>query len=606
MSQLMHNPMFQPAPFLKSATAMLCAAVLAACGGGDDGAPGVSSVLSTTLELAGTNCATGGTRIEAGADRNGDGVLQAEEITTTEYICNGATGPAGATGPEGAAGAEGATGATGANGFNSLIATSSEAPGSNCSVGGTRVDAGLDNGDGGSTANDNVLSAGEIDQTAYVCRTEPLGFSWENVITDVAVQTAVNTGYIANNTTAQVVFTLPATASVGEIVRIKGSAAPGWKLTQNSGQSVNLANLSTWSQLSGSNWSQVLNTGSIWETSVASSSDGRIVAALPHFGPNVHVSSNAGTTWQQVTLPENMVSVVMAPDASMIYARTESGSRLYRSSDRGATWTPINTMSLIRSLAPFNGGLVGLGTVGGVEGVYVSTDGGDNWTHRPITGLTAGACLGSVTVSSSGTSIVAFGSGEGSCPSIPHYISHDGGVTWGNTGAAGPFQNRSWNTSISANGRTLVASSANGNVTVPIFVSNDGGTNWLNTGVTPPNTAGRTAISSTGKRMVMAAGASVYVSNNAGTTWTSFAAPAAAFMPAGSSDLSTVYFGSGRVAPGSSTQVFKSVSLPGASFTSSGTAGSVTGGASDALELQFLGGGAWGLLSGVGSDFLVE
>jgi hypothetical protein len=106
--------------------------------------------------------------------------------------------------------------------------------------------------------------------------------------------------------------------------------------------------------------------------------------------------------------------------------------------------------------------------------------------------------------------------------------------------------------------------------------------------------------------MIVAAGASVYVSNNAGTTWTTFAAPASAFMPAGSSDLSTVYFGSGRVAPGSTTKVFKSVSLPGASFTSNGTAGSVTGGASDALELQFLGSGAWGLLSGIGSDFLVE
>jgi hypothetical protein len=290
----------------------------------------------------------------------------------------------------------------------------------------------------------------------------------------------------------------------------------------------------------------------------------------------------------------------------MIYARTESGSRFYRSSDQGATWTPVNTMTLIRSLAPFDGGLIGLGSVGGVEGVYVSMDGGDNWTARPITGLTVGACLSAVTTSSNGSSIVAYGGGEGSCPSIPHYISHDGGLTWSDSGASGPFPNRSWNTSISANGRTIVASSANGNVTVPIFVSNDGGTTWLNTGVVPPNTAGRTAISSTGKRMVMAAGASIYVSNNAGTTWTSFAAPAAAFVPAGSADLSTVYFGSGRVSPGSTTKVFKSVSVAGSSFTSTGTTGSVTGGAADALELQFLGSGNWGLLSGVGSDFVVK
>jgi hypothetical protein len=51
----------------------------------------------------------------------------------------------------------------GSPGLNSLIAQSVEAAGSNCSVGGLRVDSGLDdNADG-------TLQSGEIDQTGYVC-----------------------------------------------------------------------------------------------------------------------------------------------------------------------------------------------------------------------------------------------------------------------------------------------------------------------------------------------------------------------------------------------------------------------------------------------------
>lgn len=61
------------------------------------------------------------------------------------------------------------------NGFSSLISvtTASESPGANCAAGGTKVTLnwGLDNGDGGGTARDGVLQAGEIDGTViyYSC-----------------------------------------------------------------------------------------------------------------------------------------------------------------------------------------------------------------------------------------------------------------------------------------------------------------------------------------------------------------------------------------------------------------------------------------------------
>ena len=125
---------------------------------GPAGADGQTSLVSTGVEPAGTNCATGGARVDVGLDTNGNGVLDASEINTTltRYLCNGAVGPTGATG---------ATGAAGANGRDTLVTTTVEAVGSNCATGGVRVEVGLDaNGNG-------TLDPAEIDAllTQYVC-----------------------------------------------------------------------------------------------------------------------------------------------------------------------------------------------------------------------------------------------------------------------------------------------------------------------------------------------------------------------------------------------------------------------------------------------------
>ncbi len=66
---------------------------------GNDGAPGAagkdgaSSLIAMTPEAAGANCATGGTRIDAGVDVNGDGVLAGDEVRQTSYVCNGPNEP---------------------------------------------------------------------------------------------------------------------------------------------------------------------------------------------------------------------------------------------------------------------------------------------------------------------------------------------------------------------------------------------------------------------------------------------------------------------------------------------------------------------------------
>lgn len=60
--------------------------------------------------------------------------------------------------------------------------------------------------------------------------------TWTEV-TGTSQAAAVTKGYICNNA-ALVTVTLPATASVGAVVRIIGKGAGGWQLAQNAGQTV--------------------------------------------------------------------------------------------------------------------------------------------------------------------------------------------------------------------------------------------------------------------------------------------------------------------------------------------------------------------------------
>jgi hypothetical protein len=138
-----------------------------ACSGtqGIAGANGSSYLVRATIEAPGVHCASGGAVVETGADDNGNQVLDAAEIDTTVYACNGADGrpvevtlevpgsncpaggvkvtPAGGApayvcgGATGAMGAPGATGATGES-----VTVTPEAAGGSCEFGGQRLQVG--------------------------------------------------------------------------------------------------------------------------------------------------------------------------------------------------------------------------------------------------------------------------------------------------------------------------------------------------------------------------------------------------------------------------------------------------------------------------------
>lgn len=108
---------------------------------GSDGSDGLTALISTTTEPAGTNCPAGGHKVESGLDVNGNDFLDAGEILATSYICNGKDG---------------------INGLLSLVQVQSEPSGANCANGGQRIDSGID-------SNGNGALDAEEQSTAYVC-----------------------------------------------------------------------------------------------------------------------------------------------------------------------------------------------------------------------------------------------------------------------------------------------------------------------------------------------------------------------------------------------------------------------------------------------------
>ena len=81
---------------IRSLVVLSLSFALFACSAGDDGAAGTdgqdgqSILFSSVAEPAGVNCTFGGFRIEAGTDTNSNGILETTEITSSEYVCNGA------------------------------------------------------------------------------------------------------------------------------------------------------------------------------------------------------------------------------------------------------------------------------------------------------------------------------------------------------------------------------------------------------------------------------------------------------------------------------------------------------------------------------------
>jgi hypothetical protein len=521
---------------------------------------GLTTLVLITNEAAGVNCATGGRRIDAGQDANGNAVLDAAEILSTAYVCNGTNGTSGTNGTNGT------------NGLNSLMSIVSEPVGAFCTYGGNKVSNGVDSNSNG------ILDALEITSGSYVCNGAPgangtngtngtngstgpagPGVTWVNV-TGTSAQAAANTGYLANNA-AQVTITLPAAPVLGDLVSVTGVGAGGWKVAQNAGQSILNSNMI------GVNWTPHEDVTKFWSL-VASSADGTKLVAIsgdPAMD-NIHTSIDSGVTWSVTnSASNNYTSVAMSTDGTKMFAWAKWGD-FYISTNSGASWAKVPpvtpgfpTSGNVALASSADGTKLVLAKNGGQ--IYTSTDFGVNWT------LQANSVVGSwtsVASSADGTKLAAVGSNV--------YTSTDSGVTW-------TLRNLSNLTLFPMK----VASSADGTKLVfvqsgsQIYTSTDSGVTWT------PREAVRNwtsvASSADGTRLAASVyGGQLYISTDSGMSWTPHASTANWKAVAMSAD------GFRMVAAGNLVPIYTSVSN-----TVTGIAGSLSGGQYDAVDLQCVG-----------------
>lgn len=125
----------------KVALTSLMLVFLISCSDGEDGVngeDGLNSLIKTTSEPISTNCENGGIKVETGFDSNRNGILETNEVLTTNFICS-------------------------IKGDNSIINTYIEPSGNNCTNGGIKIDSGIDNN------NNGILDGTEIQSTRFIC-----------------------------------------------------------------------------------------------------------------------------------------------------------------------------------------------------------------------------------------------------------------------------------------------------------------------------------------------------------------------------------------------------------------------------------------------------
>ena len=59
---------------------------------GTNGSDGFTTLVAVTSEPAGTNCDAGGKKVSVGKDNNANNILDSSEISSADYICDGASG----------------------------------------------------------------------------------------------------------------------------------------------------------------------------------------------------------------------------------------------------------------------------------------------------------------------------------------------------------------------------------------------------------------------------------------------------------------------------------------------------------------------------------
>jgi len=313
-------------------------------------------------------------------------------------------------------------------------------------------------------------------------------------------QNAVGGGnYLLTNDDITTV-TLPATPSIGDVVRINGVGAGGWQAAPSSGQSIAGASVNLiWTP-------RVVSFGSGengW-SAVASSSDGSklIAGATGNFGGQLYTSTDSGVSWTPRESQRYWNGVASSADGTKLvavdYYGTGIGGRIYTSTDSGVTWTPRESARRWNAVCSSSDGTKLVAVVQSGQ-IYTSTDSGVTWTPRE-----SARNWRSVASSSNGSKLVAAANGG------QLYTSTDSGVTWTARDSV-----RAWTgVASSSSGAQLVATDTGGF----IYTSSNSGTTW-----SPRDSIRnwtKVASSADGTKLLACTiYTQLYVSTDSGATW---------------------------------------------------------------------------------------
>lgn len=532
---------------------------------GASGNNGLGTLLTTITEPAGANCPNGGSKVSSGVDTNGNGTLEPGEMSATAYVCNNGNGP------------------------NPLLAIVAEPAGANCPSGGSKASSGLDSNNSG------ALDAAEVTSTRYVCS----GQLWTGVSSG-PLQTLPNQGYTALSVTTPLVLTLPANPAVDDVVRVVGAGAAGWQLAQNAGQSIVTSSIGaqavTLASI-GELWEpRAVNVNSVLQGSiakrVAASADGQRVAVVN--ASQISRSLDGGLTWVNGPILSGADLTAVAASADGLRLVTMNSSLgVFTSTDGGVSWTPRGgpAVSYWRAVASSADGtrLVAADSnyappeTSGF--LYTSSDAGVTWTQRGTARVWT-----DVASSADGMRLVA-ASPQGL------YTSSDAGVTW-----TARETTRFWQgVASSADGNKLVATVYGGQ----IYTSTDAGLTWVarNAGTSAVEPWTAVASSADGNRLVAVTGLAlpgdgIFVSTDSGLTWAKTPA-----MTRRYGALAISADGS-RLFANANSDLYVSAAQAYAPATTPGTDGALSGGQYSAVDLQYTGSGKWIILDHQGTLFV--
>ena len=403
----------------------------------------------------------------------------------------------------------------------------------------------------------------------------PGTFKW-NEVTGLTQQAVSNNGYVTSNA-SQATVTLPASPNVGDTVRITAGGLGGFKIAQNTGQTVSGFHYGT----VGATWVS-RETLRSWRA-IASSSDGDKLVAVVN-GGQIYTSTDAGVTWTPRETNRAWISVSSSSDGMNLIAATFPGF-LYTSTDGGVNWTQReSSRSWYRTASSADGQKLAAVDIGSGF-IYVSDDAGVNWAQRHIAAQWSG-----IAMSSDGQRMIA--ARNDGTPKV--YISTDGGVNWASTGVTATIGLEPAVAS-SSDGTKLFVSGSTGT-----YTSVNSGSTWVASTFTPgvPTFTWHLASSADGSRVVLAAQSAMYT----GVLDTSIGAPAGRYIwtrrltAIGSTTSITSSSDGLRLAGTADAGTILTSSL----LTTTGTSGFVTGDYGASIELQYVGGGRWIPISSLG------